>query len=153
MRNRICLLTKNRPLTPLLLTDNIEIDRVPAKIKWKYMSLFHCILKIKICMISHQIFYFLLFIFISFYISRYYFSQIFGTSFNIWQKDFCHKFSFFNRFTQTPAPCPPSTPPLVCKGASAPPFLRHPFLKPGCPLFKIFVSPPPFSVPPTFKLF
>ena len=22
----------------------------------------------------------------------------------IWKKDFCHKFSFFNRFTQTPQP-------------------------------------------------
>ena len=40
--------------------------------------------------------------FISFYISRYDFSQIIKTSFSIiWKKDFHHKFSFFNRFTQT----------------------------------------------------
>ena len=33
--------------------------------------------------------------FISFYISRYHFSQIFRTSFrNVLKKDFCHKFSF-----------------------------------------------------------
>ena len=101
---------------PVLVTDNIKMDRIATKIKWKYMSLFHCISMIKICMISRQIFCFLLFIFISFYISRYHFSQISRNSFNICQKDFCHKVSFFNRFTQTPSPVPPSTPPLVRKG-------------------------------------
>ena len=50
---------------------------------------------------------FLLF-YISFYVSRYHFSQIFRTSFNIfWKKDFCHKFSFFNRFTPHPPPSHP----------------------------------------------
>ena len=40
--------------------------------------------------------------FISFYISRYHFSQIVKTPFNIiWKKDFRHEFSFFNRFTQS----------------------------------------------------
>ena len=92
-------------------------------------------------------------IFISFYISRYHFSQIFRTSFNIWQEDFCHKFSFFNGFTQTPTPAPSSTPPLVLKGVPVPPFLRHSPLEPACPLFKIFLSPPLFSIPPLFKLF
>ena len=39
-------------------------------------------------------------VFISFYISRYHFSQVFRTSFNIiWKKDFQHKFSFFNEFS------------------------------------------------------
>ena len=115
-------MSDNQKSPPNPLTDNIEIDRIPAKIKWKYMSLLHRILMIKICMISNQIFYFLLFIFISFYISRYHFWQIFRTSFNIWQKNFCHKLSFINGFTQIPAPFPPSTPPLVRKGVPAPLF-------------------------------
>ena len=60
--NRIFLVTKNCTLTLLFLADNIEMDKIPTKIKWKYMSLLHCISVIKICMISHQIFYFLLFL-------------------------------------------------------------------------------------------
>ena len=41
--------------------------------------------------------------FISFCISKCHFSQVFRTSSNIiWKKNFRHKFSFFNRFTQTP---------------------------------------------------
>ena len=43
---------------------------------------------------------------------------------------------------------------IVGKGIPAPPpFLRPPPLDPACPLFKIFVYPPLFSVPPTFKVF
>ena len=43
--------------------------------------------------------------------------------------------------------------PIVRKGVPVP-FLRHPTLEPVCPLFKIFVSPPPpFSVTPPFKVF
>ena len=38
-------------------------------------------------------------------------------------------------------------------GDSSPSFLRHPTLDPACPLFKIFVCPPLFSVPPPFKVF
>ena len=38
-------------------------------------------------------------------------------------------------------------------GFQSPPS-RHPLLAPSCPhLFKIFVSPPQFSVPPPFKVF
>ena len=62
------------------------------------------------------------------------------------------KFSFFNGFTQTPTSPSSSTPHLVCKGVPASPFLRHPPLEPTCPLFKIFVSPPLFSVPPFLPL-
>ena len=115
---------KSPAWTPVLVTGNIKMDRIAAKIKWKYMSLLHCILMTKICMKSHQIFYFL-FIFISFYISIYHFSQNFRTSFNTCQKDFCHKVSFFNRVTQTPTPAPPSCSPLVCKGIPVP----HPLCK------------------------
>ena len=43
---------------------------------------------------------------------------------------------------------------IVGKGIPAPHhFLRHPPLDPACPLFKIFVCPPLFSVPPPFKVF
>ena len=139
MHNRICLITKNRPSgPPARLKDNIEMDRIATKIKWKYMSLLHCILMIKICMISHQIFYFLLFIFVSFYISRYHFSQIFKNSFNIWQK------FFFNGFTQTPTPALPSIPPLFCKGVPAPyPLLKAPSLWTILPSFLKSLFPLP----------
>ena len=40
--------------------------------------------------------------YISLYISRHHFSKIIKISFKIiWKKDFRHKFSFFNGFTQT----------------------------------------------------
>ena len=44
---------------------------------------------------------------------------------------------------------------IVGKGIPAPPpFLRlPPPLDPACPLFKIFVYPPLFSVPPLLKVF
>ena len=43
---------------------------------------------------------------------------------------------------------------IVRKGFQLPFFLRHLTLDPACaPLFKIFVSPPLFSVPPAFKVF
>ena len=59
------------------------------------------VLVVKICKIRPPGLVFLA-AFISFYISRYHFSLIFRTSFNIiWRKDFCYKSSFFNRFTQT----------------------------------------------------
>ena len=53
------------------------------------------VLLIKICKIQPLDLLFIV-VFISFYISRYHFSQIFKTSFSIiWKKDFCFKFSFF----------------------------------------------------------
>ena len=61
---------------------------------------------IKICKMSHQIFYFLLF-YNSLYINRHHFSQIFRTSLNIiCKKDFRHEFSFFNGSNETLAPTP-----------------------------------------------
>ena len=43
---------------------------------------------------------------------------------------------------------------IVGKGIPAPhPFLRPSPLDPACPLFKIFVYPPLFSVPPLLKVF
>ena len=52
---------------------------------------------IKVCKIQAPDLLFLV-VFISFYISRYHFSQIFRTSFNIvWKKDFRHEFSILMR--------------------------------------------------------
>ena len=49
----------------------------------------------------------------SFYISRYHFSKIFRTSFNIiWKIDFQHEFSIFNKLTQPPSFLPH---PLNCQ--------------------------------------
>ena len=66
---------------------------------------------------SRYIFYFVLFC-IRFYISRYHFSLIFRASYNIWKKDLCCEFSFFNRFGQSH----PTTYPLNCR---SPPTLWH----------------------------
>ena len=94
------------PPKPLFLMDYIKMYRIPTKIKWKIYALFQVLklLLIKICKIQLLDLLFLV-VFISFYISRYHFSQILRTSFNnIWKKDFCHEFSFFIKFTQTPQP-------------------------------------------------
>ena len=93
---------KQKKSPSLLLTDNIKMDRILTKFTtlcfkfWKYIPL------IKICKTQSLDLLFLT-VFISFYISRHHFSQVFRTSFNIiWKKDFRLKFSFFNRLTQTP---------------------------------------------------
>ena len=45
MLNGLFLLSKNPP-TSLFLTDNIKMNRIAAKIKWKYITTFlHCISK------------------------------------------------------------------------------------------------------------
>ena len=95
---------KQKKSPSLLLTDNIKMDRILTKFTtlcfkfWKYIPL------IKICKTQSLDLLFLT-VFISFYISRHHFSQVFRTSFNIiWKKDFRHKFSFFNGFTQTSLP-------------------------------------------------
>ena len=54
-------------------------------------------------MTPYQFFYFLFRI--SFYISRYHFFYNFLELHSTWpEKDFCSRFSFLNRFTQTPTP-------------------------------------------------
>ena len=98
--NGFCLINKKNP-TLLFLTDNIKMDRILTKIFYIVFPALKVLL-IKIFQIqSLDLLCFV--VFISFYISRYHFSQVFRTSFNIiWKKDFRHKFSFFNRFTQAP---------------------------------------------------
>ena len=60
MLNRFYMLSKKNP-APLFLTENIEMDRIPTKIKGKMPAFFT--LYFKFCRYSsHQIFYFLLFL-------------------------------------------------------------------------------------------
>ena len=102
---------KQKKPTPLFLTDNIKMDRIYTnQNEMKNICHFYIVLQvlkvflIKICKTQPPDLLFLA-VFISFYISRYHFSQIFRISFNIiWKKAFCHEFSFSNRFTQTPHP-------------------------------------------------
>ena len=71
-KKRFCPLSKPSstlpPSPPLFLTDNINMNRIPTKIKWKNACPFYIIfqvlkvLLIKCCKNSHQIFYFLLFL-------------------------------------------------------------------------------------------
>ena len=79
--------------------DSLKMDRILTKTFYIVFQVLK-VLFIKICKIQSLDLLFLV-VFISFYISRYHFSQVFRTSFNIiWKKDFRHKFSFFNGFTQ-----------------------------------------------------
>ena len=102
-----CVYYVSPPSSQRTISKRIEYQ---PKSNEKYTGFLHCISSfednscINICKMSHQIFYFLLF-YTSLYISRHHFSQIFRTSLNIlaiiWEKKFCHKFSFFNRFTNS----------------------------------------------------
>ena len=89
--------------TPLFLTENIKMDRIPTKSSEKYMLCpFYIVFQVlniqvlnihltKICKIEPPDLLFLV-VFISFYISRY---IIFRTSFNIIsKKNFRHEFFF-----------------------------------------------------------
>ena len=94
-----CLLSNKNP-TPLFLTDNIKTDRILSKIFYIVFQVLKVLL-IKICKIQSLDLLFLV-VFISFYISRYHFSQVFRTSFNIiWKKIFltifhCFAFARYN---------------------------------------------------------
>ena len=89
--NGFCPLSKpSSPHLFLTITENIKMDGIPTKNKWKMHTLFGLYFKFRRYFLfvkpperyNQQIFYFLLF-YISFYISRYHFPQIFWTSFNI----------------------------------------------------------------------
>ena len=79
MLNGFCQLSKETP-TPLFLTDNIKLGRILTKMFYIVFQVLKVLL-IKICKIQSLDLLFL--VFISFYISRYHFSQFFRTSFNI----------------------------------------------------------------------
>ena len=75
--NRFYSLSKIHPHPSLFLTDNIKLDGISTKMKWKiyflstlYFKFWRCFLWKKFLRYNHQTFYFLLF-FISFYICRY----------------------------------------------------------------------------------
>ena len=117
------LVKKNPPTPPLLpilngqYQDGWNTSLNQMKNTPPFHIIFHVlkVLLIKICKIIQPIFYFLLF-YISFYITRHHFSQIFRTSFNIiWKKIFCLKFPLFNGFTQTPYPLNGQNPLSVTK--------------------------------------
>ena len=93
--NRFILLGKNLS-TPLFLTNNIKLDEIQTKSKWKIQIVnLHCISSfegssfIKICKIQPLLFS------IGFYVSRYHYSQLFRTSINIiCKKTFTLNFPF-----------------------------------------------------------
>ena len=99
------------PPLNLFLTDTIKMDSIPTQTKWKIHAPFILYFKfwrysyLKICKRTEQPDLFFLVVFISFYISKYHFSQIFRTSFSIiGKKDFCHKFSFLTDSFKPPHP-------------------------------------------------
>ena len=103
------LSVKKKPPTPLFLTDNIKMDRIPIKIKWKVHTFFTLYFKFwreflwKICKM-HRPDYLFLFVFMSFYISRYHFSQISALHSKISEKKyFHHKFFFLADSLRPPA--------------------------------------------------
>ena len=92
----------------MFLTDNIKMDEILTKIFYIAFQVLKVLL-IKICKIRylHQIFYFLLF-FLAFTSADMIFYRFLEFhSILSESKDFRHKFSFFNGFTQTPPPTPP----------------------------------------------
>ena len=78
---------------PVANGQNIKMDRILTKIFYIVFQVLKVLL-IKMCKIKSLDLLFLL-VFISFYISRYHFSQVFRTSFNIiWEKIFVTNFPF-----------------------------------------------------------
>ena len=94
----------------VLITSTVQVEL--SKLNFNFIDITNIfyivfqvlkVLLIKYCKIQSLDPSFLV-VFISFYISRYHFSQVFRTSFNIiWKKIFVTNF-FFNRFTETPYP-------------------------------------------------
>ena len=108
MLNRSWLLSK-KPFTSLFLTDNIKLNGMATKIKLKIQACFTLYFKfwegtsaksykiqlpVVLFVASHQFLYQQ----ISFF---YNFLELYST---LSEKDFCRKFSFFNRFTPTSQP-------------------------------------------------
>ena len=101
------LSSSKKTFIPLLLTSNIKLDGIPTRIKLKIQACFTLCFKfwegtsvkrykmqplVLLFLVLHQLLYQ--------QISSFYnFLELHST---LSEKDFCHKFSFFNRFTQTP---------------------------------------------------
>ena len=103
--NRFWWLSK-KPFTPLFLTDNIKLDEIPTKIKLKIQPCFTLYFKfwegtsvksykiqlpVLLFLVLHQFLYQILF-----------FTNFLELHSILSEKDFCHKFYFFNGFTQNP---------------------------------------------------
>ena len=104
MLNRFCLLRKT--FHSQFLMNNIKLDGIPSKIKWK---IFYIVFQGT----SYKKLFLVLLTYMSLYISRYLFLQLFFKFIQQCLKNnFCHKFSVFNRFTETPHP--PNGQNLLC---------------------------------------
>ena len=90
--------------TPLFLTENIKMDRILTNFFYIVFQVLKVII-VKICKKQSLDLLFLV-LFISFYISRYNFSQVFRTSFNIIWKIFVTIFFFFNGSLNSHSPHP-----------------------------------------------
>ena len=92
-----------KPFIPLFLTDNIKLDGIPTKIKWKIQACFTLYFKfwdgtsvkmqlpVLLFLVLHQLLYQ--------QISSFY--NFLELHLTLSEKDLCHKFLFFNGFTQT----------------------------------------------------
>ena len=116
MLNRFCLVVKLTPLPqPVLNAWTISrLIKYQPKSNEKYMPFLHWISSFEgnSCKnlkdtATTDLSFLIVFIRRSFYISRYHFSKIFRTSFNIiWKIDFQHEFSIFNKSTQATSSSP-----------------------------------------------
>ena len=117
------------------------------------MFLLHYVSMIKVCMISHQIFYFQLFLlaFRSADIIFHKFLELHSTS-N--KKIFVTSFPFLTDSLKPPISSHPPPFPQFEMGFQPLPLFKVPTSRTSfSPLFKIFVFPSSFSVTPPFKLF
>ena len=79
---------------PLFLTNNIKTQRIQTKTFYTVFQVLNVVL-IKVCKIQ-SLDLLLLVVFLSFYISRYHFPQVFRTSFNIiWENVLAQIFLFY----------------------------------------------------------
>ena len=107
--NRFCPAVKPTPPPNLFLTDNIKIDKIPSKVKWKIHALLHCISSFEgnscktLQIQPPQIFYFWLFLLRVAFTSADIIFQNFIELHWILSENHCqHEFSIFNKLTHHP---------------------------------------------------
>ena len=90
--------------------DNVKLDGIATKIKWKIPACFTLYFKFWRYLLQkvtkYQFFYFLLFYIVSFYIIRYHFLRLFRTSFKIiWKRISVMNFPFLmDSYSNSPQP-------------------------------------------------
>ena len=101
---------ENNPLTHLFSTDNIKLNGMPTKTKWKiqpcfifFFSSFENVLLWKVNKIELPVLLFL--VLYQFLFQQIYIFYNFLALHLTLSEGFCHKFSFFNRFTPYPRDC------------------------------------------------